>query len=237
MNLIKKHYDRLKRSLTRQWREFRLPRGYVRLGTRYGGWWLNRLKISEEPLLVDCGLGKDISFPTAFLGRFGGKVVGIDANPMSIEYCEPIRPKGMEILHRAFWRDSGQTIMFNLPRPLDQLPNGADGVSGSLVDSHSYASETKLPVETISLTEVLKYAGRSECDILKLDIEGAEYDVLSDLCADGSIKKAKQIVIEFHHFCTHYTIEDTERVSEQIQRCGFDLIYVENRNYIFLRKE
>lgn len=236
MQIIEKHYNRLKRSWGRRWREFKLPRGYIRIGTRYGGWWINKLHVGTDPLLIDCGLGKDISFPTEFLKKFGGHVVGIDPNPYSIDYCQSVLPKGMELINKAFWHQSDDVLTFNMPRPLDKLPKGADGVSGSLISSHSYASENKLSVSTISFARVLDHVGRPECDVLKLDIEGAEYDVLKSLCADGSIRRAKQVVIEFHHFCTHYTIEDTNAVSDRIQQSGFQLVYVENRNYIFLRK-
>src|SRR5262245_44002838 len=98
-----KHWQRLKRSAGRRWREWRLPRGYARLGTRYGGWWLDCDHVRADPLLVDCGLGQDISFDVAFLERFGGAVIGIDANPASVEWCRARCPKGMRILDRAFW--------------------------------------------------------------------------------------------------------------------------------------
>src|SRR5690348_10113971 len=101
------HWWRLKRSLGRRWREWRLPRGYERLGTRYGGWWIYAPAVGKDPLLVDCGLGVDISFPAAFLARFGGRVVGIDPNPMAIEYSAAHAPRGMEVRQRAFWHEAG----------------------------------------------------------------------------------------------------------------------------------
>ena len=52
-----KHWNRLKRSLGRRWKEWRLPRGYQRLGTRYGGWWVDTRLVGPQPLLIDCGLG------------------------------------------------------------------------------------------------------------------------------------------------------------------------------------
>ena len=77
-----KHWNRLKRSLSRRWKEWRLPHGYERLGTRYGGWWLDTRRVGAQPLLIDCGLGEDISFPAAFLRRFAGaRVIGVDPNP------------------------------------------------------------------------------------------------------------------------------------------------------------
>lgn len=233
----KKHWQRLKRSLGRRWREWRLPRGYERLGTRYGGWWLDRRALGKNPLLVDCGLGLDISFPTAFLARFGGTVIGIDPNPASIAYCEARKPPGMTVLARAFWPEAGRRLRFHLPRPPEQLPKGADGVSGSLLGSHSYAGEEAVEVLTTSLAEVLREAGREECDILKLDIEGAEYEVLADLCRTGMIRKARQVLIEFHHHCTDHSLEDTLNAAAAVRASGFALLHTEDRNYIFRRAD
>src|SRR5664279_3271556 len=134
-----KHWNRLKRSLGRRWREWRLPRGYERLGTHYGGCWVDTRLVGPQPLLIDCGLGEDISFPVAFLQRFAAaRVIGVDPNPRSLAYCRAHCPSGMEILANALWTTAGETIAFHLPRSQDQLPKGADGVSGSLDPSHEY---------------------------------------------------------------------------------------------------
>src|SRR5689334_17755595 len=115
--LLPKHWWRLKRSLGRRWRDWRLPRGFERLGTKYGGWWLFTPAVTEQPLLIDCGLGRDISFPEAFLRRFGGRVLGLDPNPAAIEYCGERCPPGMKLYPHALWFEAGQTLTFHLPRP------------------------------------------------------------------------------------------------------------------------
>mgnify|MGYP001567558931 CR=1 FL=1 len=234
---LPRHWWRLKRSLGRRWREWRLPSGFQRLGTRYGGWWLFTPAISTDAFLVDCGLGRDISFPTAFLGRFGGRVIGVDPNPTAIEYCRRHCPEGMEIRAQAMWAEAGITMSFHLPRPAAQLPRGADGVSGSLLASHSYAGESVLPVCTTSVAEILASAGRLECDVLKLDIEGAEYRVLDALCSSGEIRRARQVLVEFHHDHTDHPLQDTLDRVAKLESGGFRLAHVENRNYTFLRRD
>jgi FkbM family methyltransferase len=231
------HWWRLKRSVSRRWGEWRLPRGFERLGTRYGGWWLYAPAIGREPLLIDCGLGKDISFPLAFLERFGGRVIGIDPNPDALAYCREHCPPRMEVRAAALWSEPGRRLSFHLPRSADKLPKGADGVSGSLLASHGYAGDQALEVTTTSLGEVLASTGRAECDMLKLDIEGAEYEVLQALCADGQIERTRQLAVEFHHGWTDRTLQDTEACVAQLAAHGFELRHSENRNFLFVRRD
>lgn len=226
---------RLKRSVGRRWREWRLPAGFERLGTRYGGWWLLAPAVGRDPLLVDCGLGKDISFPVAFLDRFGGRVIGVDPNPAALEYSLAHRPEGMEVRPEAFWTQAGCELTFHLPRSLAELPQGADGVSGSLLASHSYAGTRTVAVRTTSLPEILAQAGREECDVLKMDIEGAEYDVLEAQCRSGEIRRARQLLVEYHHHCTDRTLADTQQSIARIEASGFKLLHTEDRNCVFLR--
>jgi len=230
------HWWRLKRSVGRRWREWRLPHGFERLGTRYGGWWIFAPAIGKEPLLIDCGLGRDISFPAAFLERFGGaRVMGVDPNPQALEYSRAHCPRGMQIIDAALWSVAGTELRFHLPRASADLPQGADGVSGSLLASHSYAGEATRAVRTTTLAELLAQAGRNACDIFKLDIEGAEYAVLQALCENGDIRRARQLLVEFHHHCTDRTLEDTRQAVARVQSSGFRLAYTEDRNCVFLR--
>lgn len=238
MNYLRKNWGRLKRSWGRRFREWRLPRGYRRLGTRYGGWWLDFKLVSPSPLLVDCGLGEDISFPTAFLARFGGRVVGVEPNPRSLAFCREHCPAGMEIRPCAFWKTTGEQLTFHLPRAQAQLPKGADGVSGSLVSTHEYVGGgEQLTVFTLGLADLLVQSDREECDVLKLDIEGAEYEVLEALCRSGELRRSRQLLVEFHHRVTHHTTKETAACVRTILAAGFQLIYVESRNHVFRRCE
>lgn len=230
-----KHWNRLKRSLGRRWKEWRLPSGYERLGTRYGGWWIDTRLVGPQPLLIDCGLGEDISFPAAFLRRFpGARVIGLDPNPRSLAYCHAHCPLGMEVLPNAFWTSAGETVIFHLPRSQDLLPAGADGVSGSLDPSHEYVKDgERIETRTVDLDSLLELTGRNICDVLKLDIEGAEYSLLEALTANGRIRAARQLLVEFHHGVTQHGPNDTRRIVDGLADAGFRLVHTEGRNYIF----
>ena len=230
-NVVNKHLVRSGRSLRRRYQHLSMTmKGYERLGTRYGGWWVHPASLSQAPLLIDCGLGEDISFPTAFLKKFGGRLLGIEANPKSIAYCQDKTPAGMEIRHRACWIESGKQISFFVPE------NKAN-VSGSLVADHSYVGNEKIDTETINFQSALDSLEWDSCDVLKLDIERAEYEVLANLCDSGAIRSVKQLLVEYHHVCTGYSLEDTQASARKTCEAGFELVLVEDRNYVFRRTD
>lgn len=238
MNPIKRHWHKLRKSVYRQWKELLLPKGFIRLGTRYGGWWLDTNTLNHSPLLIDCGLGEDISFPIAFLEKFKGHVIGVEPNPRSLDYCRIHVPSGMTIIPKAIWTDAGQDVVFHLPRPQNQLPPGADGVSGSLIGSHEYVNGgDDLHIQTTSFAEILANENRQSCDVLKIDIEGAEYELIDALIARNELPHANQLLIEFHHNVTHHTLDETQSTTQKIMDAGFDLIHTEGRNYIFRIKK
>jgi len=232
------HWQRLERSVGRRWREWRLPPGYLRLGTKYGGWWLDGRLIAPDPLLIDCGLGQDISFDVAFLSRFGGSVIGIDPNPDSLAWCRTHCPPGMRLVDGAFWTEAGRTLTFHLPRAKEELPQGADGVSGSLHGSHAYVGGgATRQVATTDFAALLALARREHCDVLKLDVEGAEYDVLPELARSGQLARCRQLLVEFHHGVTGHGKDETESVLGLLRGAGFELVHVEGRNASLRRND
>jgi FkbM family methyltransferase len=164
-------------------------------------------------------------------------VIGVDPNPRSLAYCRARCPSGMEILANAFWITTGETIVFHLPRSQDNLPEGADGVSGSLDPSHEYVEGgERIETQSVDLDSLLSRAGRTECDVLKLDVEGAEYALLEALVTSGRIQATRQVLVEFHHGVTRHTPKDTRKIVESLAAAGFRLIHTESRNYIFRRE-
>jgi phosphoribosylaminoimidazole carboxylase (NCAIR synthetase) len=98
------------------------------------------------------------------------------------------------------------------------------------------AGGERIETRTVDLDNLLARAGRAECDVLKLDIEGAEYALLDALAASGRIRAARQVLIEFHHRVTRHTLEDTQQAVGRLAAAGFRLVHTEGRNYIFRRE-
>ncbi len=57
--------------------------------------------------------------------------------------------------------------------------------------------ETTVPVRTMTLAELVAKIGAPVIDLLKMDIEGSEYDVLLSAAA-GTLQTFRRITVEFH---------------------------------------
>jgi FkbM family methyltransferase len=54
-----------------------------------------------------------------------------------------------------------------------------------------------LPVDCLSFDDVMNGEGIAQCDLLKLDCEGSEYEILQR-CAPETLKRVRRIVGEYH---------------------------------------
>jgi hypothetical protein len=91
----------------------------------------------------------------------------------------------------------------------------------------------ELPIQRLST--VMRKLGHSRITLLKLDVEGAEYSVISDLL-ELKIDVA-QLVLEFHHQLKGYGLRDTEAAISGLNRAGYRVFHVSQtgREYSFLR--
>ena len=65
----------------------------------------------------------------------------------------------------------------------------------------------RITVQSVPLADVLAMLPRGVCDYLKMDCEGAEYDILLNL-DDIVMRKIKRVCLEYHLFVTQYSQVD-----------------------------
>ncbi|MGI8918000.1 MAG: FkbM family methyltransferase [Pyrinomonadaceae bacterium] len=59
------------------------------------------------------------------------------------------------------------------------------------------ATQTGLPVDSVSFDDIMNREDIDRCDLLKLDCEGSEYEILQ-YCAPETLKRVRRIVGEYH---------------------------------------
>lgn len=109
--------------------------------------------------------------------------------------------------------------------------------SGSILSEHINIQNddiTTYNVESVNLRELVRRIGTTPIDLIKLDLEGAEYELLNEI-NDEDINLFKQIFIEFHHHCTNHTIQETILLVRNICSKGFKVFTLDQHNYLFYK--
>jgi hypothetical protein len=101
-------------------------------------------------------------------------------------------------------------------------PINPNHVSLSVVERETQTERIVLPVR--ELAGIMKELGHDHIDILKMDIEGSEYEVIEDLLA----KKIpiKQILVEYHHRFPGIGDAKTQASIDLLERHGYKLFNI-----------
>jgi FkbM family methyltransferase len=138
-------------------------------------------------------IGANIGLFTEWvLDRFGSdtEVISVEPNSQAVEAFEFLH-KGKNNVHLkklAVSEKSGDELELGV-NPGNSLISSLDHLEG--------LSQTE-KVSTISLNDLLADFGWEQCDLLKIDVEGAEYDIFKSVTSDD-LKKFKFILMEFHY--------------------------------------
>lgn len=157
-------------------------------GNEYGGFYVYPDQLDENSIVYSFGIGEDISFDLQLIKTFNCKVYGFDPTPKSINWI-----KSQQLSSLFCFNDYGigkQTGLVTF-----YLPKNVNHVSGS-VFALSNLNEFE-PIEVLLKKFSDIQLNHKVIDVLKMDIEGAEYDIISSIVESDII--VKQILIEFHH--------------------------------------
>jgi FkbM family methyltransferase len=171
-----------------------------------------RLPINvSSPFIVDCGA--NIGLATLyFKWRFpSSTIVAIEPEPAAFTRLErTIREnaiEGVTIRNEAVGRGEGtMSFAYSPLRP-------ASPIAGQ---RRQRDPVEEIDVQLVGLSSLLD----GPVDVVKLDVEGAEIDVVEDLVESGAIEKVRFIALEYHH---HLRPDDDRmsRIMALLERAGF----------------
>lgn len=197
----------------------------------YGGWSIPNELISENSVVVDAGLGEDISFSQALIDRHGCLVHGFDPTPRAIEYVEGLHQKNFT-LHKFGLGAISRTERFF-------LPNESTNVSGSIAQA-DHVGAREIAVELLSLEDMMKRVGADSIALLKLDIEGAEYELIASPDFERMAPNIDVLCIEFHHRWRRFGATATRSAVKKLEQCGFVCVWraiASNEEFTFVRAD
>lgn len=159
-------------------------------GSDYGGFYLNPDLLNEHSVVYSFGIGEDISFDEAVISKHNCKVFGFDPTPKSINWIKTRHdvPKRFHFLEYGVDTKTHYVTFF--------LPKNEAHISGSLVKTSNVSESAAIEVPMKKFCDIVRELKHSHVDVLKMDIEGAEYNVVEDVLNESI--EIKQLLIEIH---------------------------------------
>lgn len=162
--------------------------------------------LKPNSIILDLGANHG-NFSTTFQKRHGGKIFAVEANP---ELYQELKEKQFNVIHAAASGKPG-AIEFNI---------SVEDDASSIFAIAAEKNQKTVKVEALNYADILKKFRLKTCDVLKVDIEGAEVELIEAM-KDEEIKKISQISIEFHSFMGYYPSEVSDRIVNRIKKLGF----------------
>jgi len=170
-------------------------------------------------------VGEDTSFDEELMRQCGCEVWAFDPTPNAIKYVEREKDRlgpRFHFLNCGLW-SSEMTLRFHVPEDPD---NPSFSVL-KLTDSEEYV---EAPCK--SVPQLMKELGHDHVDLLKIDVEGAEYEVLKSVL--GGAVKPQTLCVEYDMPASflrmHGSVMDLKRV-------GYRLVSIDGFNYTFVRRD
>lgn len=189
-----------------------------RIGSDYGGHFVETALLDKESILYSAGIGNDISFDRAIIEQSGCIVHAFDPTTRSIKWIKE-QPK----LQNFYFYDIGISDFDGIAK-FDPPP-----VEGYVSFKESSTGSYNFPVKKLST--IMNKLKHKSLDCLKLDIEGSEYGVLSDIVDENL--DIKQICLEFHG-------RSESEINDYLENIKFYNLYNQankaGSDYLFIKK-
>jgi FkbM family methyltransferase len=197
-----------------------VKRATERLGSQFSGWEFIPAEIDQHSIIYSFGVGEDITFDLELAEKFGATIHAFDPTPRAIQFVasQTLPPKFF--MHAYGIAAMDGEISFNPPK-------NPKHVSYTILDRPE-TSDSSIVVPVKRLSTIAKELEHDRIDVLKLDIEGAEYDVISDMV--NSSQRPRQLLIEFHHRFPNVGIVKTKTALAQLYGAGYALFAVSSTN-------
>jgi FkbM family methyltransferase len=190
-------------------------------GNKYGGFYVVPEKISKDSIVYSFGIGEDVSFDLDIIKNHECHVFAYDPTPKSIEWISrQDLPGKFHFLPFGLSHQDGESVFY--------LPKNKAHVSGSLSLTDNIDAKEKISIPVFRLKTLMEKNSHDHINVLKMDIEGAEYEVLEDIIHSGVV--VEQILVEFHHRFMHDGTSKTSSTLKLLYDNGFRVFGVSALN-------
>ena len=186
-----------------------------RVGDNDSGW---VICVNPPPVVAYCaGVGKAMTFEVELAKMTRQPVLVFDPSPTGINTAAKTEKQNLEFFPIGLAANAG-VLQFSVP---------ADPEEGSY--SMTQGNLEVVSFECHDLATIMSRNGDSHIDLLKMDIEGFEFDIVNQFL-DQNIP-VRQLCVEFHRW---FRPGETLRTIARLYRNGYRIIYKRYGDFTFV---
>ncbi len=224
------------------------------IGTEYGSWVIPKNFLNKNSICYLVGAGEDISFDVGVAEKYGSKVFVFDPTPKAIQHFKEfekciLKNEKMSINNSSseFYNLNKETLallhFYELGLWKEETvmkfysPKNPEHASYSI--SNIQKTENYIEARVDRLSSIMKKLRHSSIDLLKLDIDGAEYDVLRSIIEDRLDVKVICVEYDEPHFSPgHNTLSRIVGSLKSLMALGYVIADASKFcNYTLVRKD
>ena len=221
-----------------------------KIGNDYSFCMVPEKSLTESSIVYSFGAGEDIHSDISLVRMYGCDVTIFDPTPKAIKHFKELKDhtlqgqqyhcdsglsydvsdseiKKIQFEEIALWKENS-TLKFFLPED----PNHVSCSINNIQNTNDY-----IEVEANKLSSIMKKLGHRYIDYLKLDIEGAEFEVLENILEENI--DVRNIYLEYHYYELNKPLKNIKRINKSLNELllsGYQVIHNDRNRYYTLIK-
>jgi FkbM family methyltransferase len=153
--------------------------------------------------------------------RKGAIIIAIEPDPKNyVALLENTKLcRFVKTMNVAIYTRDNEEVEFHLGRKDSRGLSQSGSIYPTYHDEKGLLSGESIFVKTIRLDTLIRRSGLDKVDLVKMDIEGAEYPVLTDPTLD--LSKVENIILEVHY---RYGSRESWEIMQALARRGFKIV-------------
>jgi FkbM family methyltransferase len=168
---------------------------------------------NNEKIFIDCGanMGQSVdNFIEKWTDCKDYTILSYEANPRLASYFDRFANlKNFKFKQEAIWIYDGV---------IDFYLCNSGNASSSIIGTKLTGNLDKHPttVKCVDIDRIIRQYSKEDSVLLKIDIEGAEYELLEYMLAKNTFELVDRLYIEFHNGKVHKTKEDDKYLLDKL---------------------
>lgn len=152
--------------------------------------------IKKGDVVIDCGA--NIGVVSGYFASKGAKVYSFEPDPNAFKRLSSRfeQNQNVECINKGVWKEKSRMKLYFHAESADDNISWSVG-SSFIKEKGNISSEKYVEVDLINLSEFINEL-KTHIRVLKIDIEGAEIEVLNKLIDSEQFRKVDRILVETH---------------------------------------